>query len=96
MTMHTPPHPGTLVRHDCVEAVGLTVTAAKALGVTRQALNNVINGKAGISAEMALRLAKAFGSTPEAWLRMQMAYDPAQVRQREAEITHDVQPVQGA
>jgi len=97
MTMHTPPHPGTLVRHDCIEALGLTVTAAaKALGVTRQALNNVINGKAGISAEMALRLAKAFGSTPEAWLRMQMAYDLAQVRRREAEIIRDVQPVQGA
>jgi addiction module HigA family antidote len=54
--------------------------------VSRQALNNLVNGKAGISPEMALRLAKAFGSTPEAWLRLQLAYDLAQARQYEGEI----------
>ena len=65
MPMHNPPHPGLTVRHDCLEPLQLTVTeGAKVLGVTRQALNNLVNGKAGISPEMAVRLAKAFGSTP--------------------------------
>ena len=64
---------------------GLTVTkAAEVLGVTRQALNNVVNARSGISPEMAVRLAKAFSGTPEAWLRMQMAYDLAQVRSASA------------
>ncbi len=80
MPMYDPPHPGRLVRQECIEPLGLTITdAAERLGVTRQALNNVVNGKSGISAEMALRLATAFGD-PELWLRMQMAYDLAQVR----------------
>ena len=56
------------------------------LGVTRQALNNLVNGKAGISTEMAVRLAKAFGSSPEMWLRLQVNYDLAQVRQNEIEV----------
>ncbi len=59
---------------------------AKVLGVTRQALNNVVNGKSGISPEMALGLAKAFGSTPETWLRMQLAYDLAEAREGESKI----------
>lgn len=59
---------------------------AKVLGVTRQALNNVINGKSGISPEMAIRLSKAFGSTPETWLRMQLAYDLATARKVERNI----------
>ena len=85
--MKNPPHPGLSVRYDCLEPLGLTVTSgAKALGVSRQALNNLVNGKSGISPEMAIRLAKAFGSTAETWLRMQMAYDLAQARQREGEI----------
>jgi len=68
----------TFARHDCLEPLGLSVTAgAKVLGVTRQALNNVVNGKSGISPEMAIRLTKAFGSTPETWLRMQLASDLA-------------------
>jgi addiction module HigA family antidote len=67
--------------------LGLSVTAgAKVLGVTRQTLNNVINGKSGISPEMAIRLSKAFGSTPETWLRMQVAYDLAAARKDEAKI----------
>jgi addiction module HigA family antidote len=88
MPMHNPPHPGLTVRHDCLEPLGLTVTeGAKVLGVTRQALNNLVNGKAGISPEMAVRLAKAFGTTPETWLRLQMAYDLAQVRQQTINVT---------
>lgn len=61
MIMHNPPHPGEHIRYDCIEPLGLTITkAAKALGVTRQALNNLVNGKAGISPEMAIRLSKVF------------------------------------
>ena len=62
MRMKNPPHPGLSVRHDCLEPLGLSVTeGAKVLGVTRQAMNNLVSGKAGISAEMAIRLEKAFG-----------------------------------
>ena len=87
MAMKNPVHPGRIVRHDCLEPLALTVTAgAKILGVTRQTLNNVINGKSGISPEMAIRLSKAFGSTPETWLRMQLAYDLAQARKDERKI----------
>ena len=91
MAMFDPPHPGRLVRQECLEPLGLSVTeGAKALGVTRQALNNLVNGKAGISAEMAIRLAAAFGGGAEAWLRMQASYDLARVRRREAEIVATV------
>src|SRR3990170_3491922 len=62
MKMKNPPHPGRIVRQECIELLGLTVTeAARALGVTRQALNNLVNLKAGVSPEMAIRLSKAFG-----------------------------------
>lgn len=88
MRMKNPPHPGSIVRLDCLEPLGLTVTeGAKALGVTRQTLNNLVNEKAGISPEMAVRLAKAFGSTAETWLRMQVAYDLAQVPQSKIRVT---------
>jgi len=87
MTMKNPPHPGLSVRHDCIEPLDLTITeAANVLGVTRQALNNLVNGKSGISPEMAIRLDKAFGGGAETWLRLQMAYDLAQARQHEGEI----------
>jgi len=87
MPMKNPAHPGRIVRRDCLEPLGLSVTAgAKVLGVTRQALNNVVNGKSGISPEMAIRLSKAFGSTPETWLRMQLAYDLAAARKDESRI----------
>jgi len=87
MSMKNPPHPGQSVRYDCIEALGLTVTeAAGLLGVTRQALNNLLNGKSGISAEMAVRLDKAFGGNAETWLRLQAAFDLAQVRQRQDQI----------
>jgi addiction module HigA family antidote len=87
MPMKNPVHPGSLVRHDCLEPLKLSVTeGAKVLGVSRQALNNVVNGKSGISPEMAIRLSKAFGSTPETWLRMQLAYDLAAARKNESKI----------
>src|SRR5271165_3983209 len=87
MTMKNPPHPGLSVRHDCIEPVGLSITeAAEALGVTRQTLNNLVNGKSGISADMAIRLDKAFGGGAETWLRLQIAYDLAQARQREGDM----------
>jgi antitoxin HigA-1 len=74
--MHDPPHPGELIREDCLTPLGLTVTAAAAgLGVTRKTLSSIVNGRAGVSPDMAIRLSKAFGSTPETWLRMQLAYD---------------------
>jgi len=87
MPMKNPPHPGRIVRQDCVEPLGLTITgAAKVLGVTRQALNNLVNGKAGISPEMAVRISKAFGGSPEMWLRLQANYDLARVRQADIEV----------
>ncbi|MFZ0801935.1 MAG: HigA family addiction module antitoxin [Terriglobales bacterium] len=85
--MKNPPHPGRSIRTACLEPLGLSVTdGARALGVTRQTLNNVINGKSGISPQMAIRLTKAFGSTPETWLRMQLAYDLAVARKEESKI----------
>jgi len=87
MPMKNPPHPGRSIRTACLEPLGLSVTeGAKVLGITRQALNNVVNGKAAISPEMAIRLAKAFGSTAETWLRMQLAYDLAAARKDESKI----------
>jgi len=87
MKMKNPPHPGRIVRQECIEPLGLTVTeAARALGVTRQALNNLVNSKAAISPEMAIRLSKAFGSSPEVWLGMQMAYDLAQLEKEAGKI----------
>lgn len=87
MAMKEPPHPGLSVRHDCLEPLGLSVTqGAKVLGVTRQALNNLVNAKAGISPEMAIRLDKAFGGTAEGWLALQTAFDLAQARKNDAAI----------
>jgi len=96
MPMKNPPHPGRSIRNACLEPLGLSVTeGAKILGVTRQALNNVINGKSGISAEMAIRLTKAFGSTADTWLRMQTAYDLAQAMKDEAKIKVQRQRIPG-
>ena len=87
MPMKTPPHPGRTIANACLGPLGLTVTAgARVLGVARPTLSNVINGKAAISPEMAIRLEKAFGSTADAWLRMQAAYDLAQARKHEKDI----------
>jgi addiction module HigA family antidote len=76
MKMHNPPHPGEVLKEFCLEPLGLSVTrAAEALGVSRKTLSAILNGRAGISPEMALRLSKAFGTSPESWLNQQMHYD---------------------
>ena len=97
MPMKNPPHPGKVVRVSCLEPLGLNVTeSAKILGVSRQALSNLVNCRARISADMAIRLAKAFGSTTETWIRLQAAYDVAQALAREDEIEverYEPQPV---
>lgn len=87
MSIHNPAHPGELVKHDCLDALGLSVTeGAKVLGVTRQALSNLVNKHAGLSPEMAIRLEKAFGSSAQAWLKMQMQYDLWVAQQKASEI----------
>ena len=92
--MRNPSHPGDLVRHDCLEPLGLTVTkGAEVLGVSRKALDNLVNRRAGVSPEMAVRLATAFGGSAQTWITMQANYDYAQVRQREAAIKATVRPV---
>lgn len=81
MAARNPVHPGEIVKAECLDELKLTVTeGAKVLGVTRQALSNLINGHAVVSPEMAIRLEKAFGSTAETWLRMQMNFDIANQR----------------
>ena len=87
MRMKNPPHPGKLVRHECLEPLDLTITkAAEILGVTRLTVSNLVNCKNGISPEMAIRLSKAFGSSPEVWLGMQMEYDLAQAEKKASRI----------
>jgi len=84
--MKNPPHPGELIG-DNLEEIDVSISAAaKALGITRQQLHNLIGGRSGITPEMAVKLEKAIGSTADTWLRMQMNYDLAQVRKREASI----------
>lgn len=74
--MHNPPHPGEIIKELCIEPLGLSVTeAAKSLGITRKTLSALLNGRSGISSEMALRLSKVFGRTPEGWLKLQIQYD---------------------
>ena len=78
MKMHNPPHPGEVLRELCLEPLGLSVTqAARALGVSRKTLSSILNGRAGISPEMAVRLSIAFSATAESWLRQQVQYDLA-------------------
>lgn len=85
--MKNPPHPGRLVKQECLEPLGLTTTrGADILGVTRLTLSNLINGRNGVSPEMAIRLSKAFGSSPEVWLGMQMDYDLAQAEKKSSHI----------
>jgi antitoxin HigA-1 len=80
MPMKNPPHPGAIVLHDCIEPLGISITdAAAALGVSRNSLSELVNAKRGISPEMAVRLSKAFGASPESWLTQQLNYDLAQV-----------------
>jgi antitoxin HigA-1 len=81
MTMKNPPHPGLVVLLECIEPSGLTITrAAEALGVTRNTLSELVNGKRGISPEMAVRIAKVFGGTEDGWLIQQAQYELAHVR----------------
>ncbi len=76
MKMHNPPHPGEVLRELCIEPLEITVTeAAEGLGVSRKTLSAILNGRAGISPEMAIRLAKAFGTSAESWLNQQVQYD---------------------
>ncbi len=83
MQMHNPAHPGEVIREACLKPLDLTVTAAAAaLGVTRKALSDLLNGHSGVSPDMAIRLEKVFGSTADAWLRMQLQRDLWQARQR--------------
>ncbi|MGD9536901.1 MAG: HigA family addiction module antitoxin [Alphaproteobacteria bacterium] len=87
MAMKNPPHPGLSVRHDCIEPLGLTVSeAARRLGVSRKQLSDIVNGHAGISPEMAIRLDKAFGGGAETWYRLQAAYDLAQAMKHAGKI----------
>ena len=87
MAMVNPPHPGGIVKSECLEPLGLSVSkAAEGLGVSRQMLSELVSERAGVSAEMAIRLSKAFGSSPETWLGMQMAYDLWEARERADQI----------
>ena len=88
MGMHNPPHPGEIIKEFCVEPLHLTVTkAAESLGVTIKTFSMLLNGKSGISPEMALRLSKVFGRTPEGWLRLQLQYDLWKAKQN-VDIDH--------
>ena len=81
--MHNPPHPGDVLRELCLEPLGLSVTAAAhGLGVSRKTLSSILNRRAGISAEMAIRLSIAFNTSAESWLRQQLQYDLAQAETR--------------
>lgn len=85
--MHNPPHPGESVLHLCLEPLGMTITDAAAhLGISRKHLSGVINGHVGISAELAIRLEKAFGSSAETWVRLQAAYDLWQAKKTATQI----------
>ncbi|PHS26049.1 MAG: addiction module antidote protein, HigA family [Robiginitomaculum sp.] len=87
MLMHNPPHPGEIIRRQCLEPLGLTVTkAAQGLGVSRNTLSMLLNGRLGISPQMAIRLSKGFGGSPESWLQQQMQYDLWQAQQNDEAI----------
>jgi len=95
MPMKNPPHPGEVIRELCLAPLELTVTAAaEALGVSRKAFSELLNGHSGISPEMAVRLSKGFGGSAESWLRQQMLYDLAQVEAKAKNIK--VKPLQPA
>jgi antitoxin HigA-1 len=85
--MHNPPHPGEVIKELCLDPLGLTVTAgAEGLGVSRRTLSALLNGHAGISPDMAIRLSKAFGRSPESWLQLQLQYDLWDAQQRSNKI----------
>ncbi len=88
MSMYNPPHPGEIIRDICIEPLNISVTeASKALGVTRKTLSALINGRSGLSPEMALRLSKVFGRSPEGWMEIQLQYDLWQAKQR-VDVSH--------
>ena len=90
MRMHNPPHPGEIIRSLCLEPLGISVTgAAKALGISRKTLSAILNGRAGVSPEMAVRLSIAFGTSAESWLNQQMQYDLWHAEQRAQAIARD-------
>ena len=87
MRMHKPPHPGEVLRGLCLEPLGLSVTdTARALGVARKTLSSILNGRSGISPEMAIRLGKAFDTSPESWLNQQVQYDLWEADQRSPKL----------
>ena len=87
MLMHNPPHPGEVLKELCIEPLGLTVTkAAEALGVSRKTLSSILNGKSGISPEMAVRLSIAFNTSSESWLNQQSQYDLWKAEQHRNEL----------
>ncbi len=87
MRMHNPSHPGEVLRELCLEPLSLSVTeTAKALGVARKTFSAILNGRAGISPEMATRLGEAFGTSPESWLSQQVQYDLWQAEQRRPKL----------
>jgi len=96
MRMKNPPHPGEIIRDLCIAPLDLTITqAAKGLGIARKTLSLLLNGRAGISAEMAVRLSRAFGRSPESWLQLQASYELARISKKAAKIkvtqfTHEV------
>ena len=87
MLMRNPPHPGEIIKELCIEPLGLSVTeAAKGLGVSRKTLSSIINGKSGVSPEMAVRLSIAFNTSSESWLNQQSQYDLWQAEQHRDEL----------
>ena len=87
MRMHNPPHPGEIIKRLCLDPLSLTVTqAAQALGVSRKTLSAILNGRASISPEMAVRLSIAFGTSAESWLNQQTQYDLWHVEQRHKQL----------
>jgi antitoxin HigA-1 len=87
MKMHNPPHPGEILRELCIEPLGLSITeAAEALGITRKTLSSILNGRSGISPEMAVRLSLAFSTSSESWLNQQAQYDLWEAEKRRKKL----------
>jgi antitoxin HigA-1 len=85
--MHHPPHPGEVIRELCIKPLGVTITdAAKALGISRKSLSELLNGHIGITTEMAIRLSIAFDTTPESWLTPQIQYDLSQAEKKRGQL----------